>query len=194
MCLMLGWAILNPFILVKNRNLKNSKRETALNDTQVYLVTVQPEGPCPQTRNKTGSEAAANGRSLREAAALPWRGGGDTAVCPASSDGQILGCGSRANLAINFQVSANKLSKHLCLYQGREGKRIHECWQFCRIHPEPVLDGHGSQPGRGGARYHSFFFSSMETPPGPRATTRSKPPITDMVWKKSYFRKSCMGL
>lgn len=121
-------------------------------------------------------------------------GGGDTAVCPASSDGQILGCGSRANLAINFQVSANKLSKHLCLYQGREGKRIHECWQFCRIHPEPVLDGHGSQPGRGGARYHSFFFSSMETPPGPRATTRSKPPITDMVWKKSYFRKSCMGL
>lgn len=42
--------------------------------------------------------------------------------------------------------------------------------------------------------YHSFFFSSMDTPPGPRATTRSRPPITDMVWKKSYFRKSCMGL
>lgn len=42
--------------------------------------------------------------------------------------------------------------------------------------------------------HHSFFFSSMETPPGPRATTNSRPPITDVVWKKSYLRKSCMGL
>lgn len=42
--------------------------------------------------------------------------------------------------------------------------------------------------------YHSFFFSSMDTPPGPRATTSSRPPTTDVVWKKSYLRKSCMGL
>lgn len=86
MCLMLGWAIPNPFILVKNRNLKNNKRETALNDTQMYLLTVQPEGPRPQTRNKIGSEAAAKpatrsekprpclagGRYCRPASQLRW--------------------------------------------------------------------------------------------------------------------------
>lgn len=42
--------------------------------------------------------------------------------------------------------------------------------------------------------YHSFFFSSMDTPPGPSATTKSRPPMTEVVWKKSYLRKSCMGL
>lgn len=29
--------------------------------------------------------------------------------------------------------------------------------------------------------HHSFFFSSMDTPPGPSATTNSRPPITDVV-------------
>lgn len=29
--------------------------------------------------------------------------------------------------------------------------------------------------------YHSFFFSSMETPPGPSATTKSRPPMTEVV-------------
>lgn len=44
------------------------------------------------------------------------------------------------------------------------------------------------------AAYHSFFFSSIDTPPGPSATTSSRPPMTEVVWKKSYLRKSCMGL
>lgn len=78
---------------------------------------------------------------------------------------------------------------HLCLTQA--AGRGRECGSLS-IDPEPVLAGHGL--GRQGRCYHSFFFSSMETPPGPRATTSSKPPITDMVWKKSYLRKSCMGL
>lgn len=38
--------------------------------------------------------------------------------------------------------------------------------------------------------YHFFFCSSKLAPPGPKATTNSSPPITDMVWKKSYFKKS----
>lgn len=49
-------------------------------------------------------------------------------------------------------------------------------------------------PDRRSSSHHSFFFSSMDTPPGPRATTSSRPPMTDVVWKKSYLRKSCMGL
>ncbi|TNN73802.1 hypothetical protein EYF80_016010 [Liparis tanakae] len=28
----------------------------------------------------------------------------------------------------------------------------------------------------------------------PSATTNSRPPMTEVVWKKSYLRKSCMGL
>lgn len=51
----------------------------------------------------------------------------------------------------NFMCLQIKFSKHLCLYQGREGKRIQKCWQFCRMHPEPVLDGHGFSPGREGS-------------------------------------------
>ena len=31
------------------------------------------------------------------------------------------------------------------------------------------------------------FLWSMASPPGPHATTRSKPPMTVRVWKKSYF-------
>lgn len=42
--------------------------------------------------------------------------------------------------------------------------------------------------------YHFFLCSSIDTPPGPRDTTISSPPITDNVWKKSYLRKSLMGL
>lgn len=80
---------------------------------------------------------------------------------------------------------------HLCVTQAVGGENVNASRLL--IDPEPVLAGHGpSQAGK--VCYHSFFFSSMETPPGPRATTSSKPPITDMVWKKSYLRKSCMGL
>jgi len=44
-------------------------------------------------------------------------------------------------------------------------------------------------------RFHHFFLdSSMETPPGPSETTINRPPITDSVWKKSYLRKSLIGL
>lgn len=42
--------------------------------------------------------------------------------------------------------------------------------------------------------YHFFLCSSIETPPGPRETIMSSPPITDNVWKKSYFKKSRRGL
>lgn len=42
--------------------------------------------------------------------------------------------------------------------------------------------------------YHFFLCSSIETPPGPRDTIISNPPITDNVWKKSYFKKSRNGL
>ena len=41
--------------------------------------------------------------------------------------------------------------------------------------------------------YHLFFASSILAPPGPKATTNNKPPMTDMVWKKSYLRKSRMA-
>lgn len=41
--------------------------------------------------------------------------------------------------------------------------------------------------------YHFFLQSSTLTPPGPRATTNSNPPITEVVWKKSYLRKSLNG-
>jgi len=44
------------------------------------------------------------------------------------------------------------------------------------------------------AIYHFFLCSSMETPPGPKDTTIRRPPITDSVWKKSYFKKSLIGL
>jgi hypothetical protein len=33
-----------------------------------------------------------------------------------------------------------------------------------------------------GEDHHFFFCSSMETPPGPRDTTISRPPITERVW------------
>ena len=33
--------------------------------------------------------------------------------------------------------------------------------------------------------YNAFLFSSRLMPPGPRSTTMSRPPTTDMVWKKS---------
>lgn len=80
---------------------------------------------------------------------------------------------------------------HLCVTRAAGGEDVNAGRLL--IDPEAVLAGHGrSQAGK--VCYHSFFFSSMETPPGPRATTSSKPPITDMVWKKSYLRKSCMGL
>jgi len=42
--------------------------------------------------------------------------------------------------------------------------------------------------------YHCFLCSSMLTPPGPMDTSISRPPITDMVWKKSYLMKSLVGL
>ena len=42
--------------------------------------------------------------------------------------------------------------------------------------------------------YHLFLCSSRDTPPGPWETTMSKPPMTDVVWKKSYFKKSLIGL
>jgi hypothetical protein len=44
------------------------------------------------------------------------------------------------------------------------------------------------------ACYHFFLCSSIETPPAPRYTTINRPPITDIVWKKSYLRKSRIGL
>lgn len=162
-----------------------------MNDTQVYLLTVQLEGPPPRERNKNRTERPQpSSHSLLEAAALPWGGGADRG--PAAPSGQMPGRGSRADLAIAYQVSANKvLTTSVPLPRGgEEGTNTGR-------YAESTLDqsdGHGSQPGREGVCYHSFFFSSMDTPPGPRATTRSKPPITDMVWKKSYFRKSCMGL
>ena len=34
-----------------------------------------------------------------------------------------------------------------------------------------------------------FLCWSTLTPPGPSATTRRRPPITDMVWKKSYLHR-----
>lgn len=100
-----------------------------------------------------------------------------------------MGCRAESH---GFQVSANEVLKHLCLSRGRGGGGYINAGSLVESSPNQSSNGRGSQPG--GVCYHSFFFSSMETPPGPRATTRSKPPITDMVWKKSYFRKSCMGL
>lgn len=44
------------------------------------------------------------------------------------------------------------------------------------------------------AVYHFFLCSSIETPPGPSETIISSPPMTDSVWKKSYFKKSRSGL
>lgn len=45
-----------------------------------------------------------------------------------------------------------------------------------------------------GFDYYFFLCSSIETPPGPKLTIISNPPITDKVWKKSYFKKSRRGL
>lgn len=101
---------------------------------------------------------------------------------------------SKADFTFSFQVSANKVLK-TSVPLPREGKgrgHINAGSLLTTLNQSRALCL--SQGGKGSVCYHSFFFSSMETPPGPRATTRSRPPITDMVWKKSYFRKSCMGL
>lgn len=107
-------------------------------------------------------------------------------------NGQLPGCGSRADLAINFQLSANKVLKTSVPLPRGEGRGHINAGSFVESIPNRSSVATGLS--QAGVCYHSFFFSSMETPPGPRATTRSKPPITDMVWKKSYLRKSCMGL
>lgn len=72
----------------------------------------------------------------------------------------------------------------------------HLCVGFCFMWIENIW---GGADGFWSAKNHFFFYhfflcSSMETPPGPRDTTISSPPITDNVWKKSYLRKSLMGL
>lgn len=152
-----------------------------MNDTQMYLLRVQLEGPHHPQKNKTRTEAATPPAAL---AARPRPGRGEGGARRPLA-GQTAG-GCRAESAVALRAAE---VSHLCLTQA--GGRGRECGSLS-IDPEPVLAGHGL--GRQERCYHSFFFSSMETPPGPRATTSSKPPITDMVWKKSYLRKSCMGL
>lgn len=123
--------------------------------------------PHARPRNKLGSEATAKLAQRSRGLALGRGGGGDTAVQLASSDGQLLGWGSRANLAINFQVSAKKLSKHLCLYQGRGGKRTHECWQLCQSTPNQSSVAAGlSQAGKGPVTTLSSS-RPWRRPPGP---------------------------
>ena len=192
-CLRLGWAIRNHLVvLAKNVNLKKIRGRPLRRVHRCICSQDSLKAPITRERNQTGRAAAVQLPVPSSGAELmPHRGRAMLTVRPAPN-GQAAGGGSRADLAIDFQVSVKKVLKHLCLYGGGR-KQGTQMLAACRAHPEPVLDGHGAQLA-GRVRYHSFFFSSMETPPGPRATTRSRPPITDMVWKKSYLRKSCMGL
>lgn len=107
---------------------------------------------------------------------------------------RLPGGGCRADLAIKFHVSANKVLKTSVPLPREGGEEDTEMLAVLSNAPRTSPRRPRVFARQGRVCYHSFFFSSMETPPGPRATTRSRPPITDMVWKKSYLRKSCMGL
>lgn len=131
----------------------------------------------PPAKNRARTEAAATRLLSPRGRAWPW---GGRSRRPRARQ---VACGQSP-------PSRQAAESHICASprQRREGT-----WR-------PAVGGSApnqSAPATaspGGVCYHSFFFSSMETPPGPSATTSSRPPITDMVWKKSYLRKSCMGL
>lgn len=80
-CVMLGWAIPNHLVLAKNVNLKNSKRETALKDTQMYLLTVQLEGPPPTKQKQKRELRPQPSKLLVGSRGRAW---GREAPCPAS--------------------------------------------------------------------------------------------------------------
>lgn len=82
--LMLGWAVPNSFVLAKNVNLKNKKRETTLNDTPMYLLTVQLEAPTRKTKQELRPQPS---RPLTPRP-RPCFGGGGTAGQLASPDGR----------------------------------------------------------------------------------------------------------
>lgn len=147
------------------------------------------EAPTTQKRDKDRTEATASpGAHAKKPRPRRGEGGADRPAL----NGQTAGRGSRADLAIIFRCLQRKFS-NICAFTKGGGERNINAGSFVASTPNQSSTATGlSQAGRG--CHHSFFFSSMETPPGPRATTRSKPPITDMVWKKSYLRKSCMGL
>lgn len=83
------------------------------------LLTAQPEGPPAPPQNKLK-----NRTEMPQPSGLftpkPWHRGGLQLPGWPALKGQTPDCGSRADRAMNSQVSLQiKFSKHLCLYQGR---------------------------------------------------------------------------
>lgn len=118
--LMFGWAIRNHLVvLAKNVNFKKNKRETALNETQLYLLTVQLEGPHHPKKGNNRTEAAAHPAAQGR--------GEEPSVSSDSSD--CSDGGRRERSRVSHQISEEGLT-HLCLCQGRGGKRIRNAGSF----------------------------------------------------------------
>ena len=130
-------------------------------------------------KKKVGLTGYSQARSsLQQATALP-RGVGGAGLGQPAPGGQMPGCGSLAGLVI--KVSANKVLK-TSVPLPREGRKEGTGDADSYSNPPWTIPRRPRVPARqGGLCYHSFFFSSMDTPPGPRDTTRSKLPITDML-------------
>ena len=93
-----------------------------MNDTQMYLLTVQLQGPPPQKRRKKSwADRPQPSKMLTPTSQALPQGGGAGLGRPAPHT-QVPGCGSLAGLAINDQVSANKVLK-TSVPLPREGRK-----------------------------------------------------------------------
>lgn len=103
--------------------------------------------PHPQKEKKLGQWATAK-QDAHSNKPRPCPGAGGAGLGRPAPHGQMPGCGSIAGLAINDQVSANKVLKTSVPLPGEGRERVQEMLAVTQIHPEPVLDGRGSPPGR----------------------------------------------